>query len=225
MTFKQKEVDSLLVRCHRRCCICHKFCGFKMETHHIKPEGDGGSDEISNAIPLCFECHAEVAYYNPKHPKGRKYSENELSGHKEQWLNLCDNNPNILVSGTTNSDIGPLEGMILELEFNLEVARLAEGPNPTERIGCPLRTDQYEKSISEGAILLLSDDVKKKIIQAYLSIGRANNYILMFTNTRPEGTAYSNAQTNVFTSLRGNVEVIREALNDLANFLSSESKK
>ena len=82
MAFNQKEVNNLLVQCHRRCCVCHKYCGFKMEVHHVKQRADRGDDKIENAIPLCFECHAEVLCYNPKHPKGRKYTKDELLGHR-----------------------------------------------------------------------------------------------------------------------------------------------
>ena len=48
--FSKKVVESLLVKCYRRCCICHENVGTKMEIHHIDPEG--GNDE-DNGIPLC----------------------------------------------------------------------------------------------------------------------------------------------------------------------------
>ena len=31
-----------------------------METDHIVQAADGGLDTIDNAIPVCFECHAEI---------------------------------------------------------------------------------------------------------------------------------------------------------------------
>jgi hypothetical protein len=31
MGFKPSEVDRLLVACHRRCYVCHRFCGVKIE--------------------------------------------------------------------------------------------------------------------------------------------------------------------------------------------------
>jgi len=55
--FNQKEVEHLLAKCHRRCCICHRFCGVKIETDHIIQPKDGGDNSIANAIPVCFECH------------------------------------------------------------------------------------------------------------------------------------------------------------------------
>lgn len=32
---------------------------------------DEGDNSVDNCILLCFNCHAEVKSYNPKHPKGR----------------------------------------------------------------------------------------------------------------------------------------------------------
>lgn len=37
-----------------RCCICHKPF---VEIHHILPQAEGGTDELSNAAPLCASCH------------------------------------------------------------------------------------------------------------------------------------------------------------------------
>ena len=45
--------------------------------HHIKQVADGGDDSADNCIPLCFNCHAEVKAYNPSHPKGRRYAEQD----------------------------------------------------------------------------------------------------------------------------------------------------
>jgi len=58
----------------------------KIETDHIIPEADGGGDEIENAIPVCFECHAEIHSYNGRHPRGRKFLPDELRAHKALWL-------------------------------------------------------------------------------------------------------------------------------------------
>jgi HNH endonuclease/Domain of unknown function (DUF4431) len=77
--------DEVLVLCGRRCCICHMFCGTKMELHHIEARAVGGSDTIENCIPLCLNCHAEVGHYNSQHPKGSKFSAKELRGHRAKW--------------------------------------------------------------------------------------------------------------------------------------------
>ena len=85
MPFSQKDVETALVLCGRNCCLCHRFCGTNIELHHIVPEGKGGLDVLDNAIPLCFDCHAEVEHYNPQHPRGRKFTESELKAHRDAW--------------------------------------------------------------------------------------------------------------------------------------------
>lgn len=56
-----------------------------MELHHIVPSVDGGEDSAGNCIPLCFDCHAEVGHYCDGHPKGRKFTTDELITHRDQW--------------------------------------------------------------------------------------------------------------------------------------------
>lgn len=85
MPFSEDIKIKALVSCGRKCCICHKFWGNNMEIHHIKAKADGGDDSFGNAIPLCFDCHAEVRQYDPRHPKGIKFSEKELILHRDNW--------------------------------------------------------------------------------------------------------------------------------------------
>lgn len=84
--------DEALTLCGRHCCICHKFCGLKIEIHHIKQPIDGGEDTAENAIPLCFDCHADMRSYDHQHPKGTKYSEQELRNHRDRWYRLVTKN-------------------------------------------------------------------------------------------------------------------------------------
>ena len=93
MSFLQEVKIKAMVACGRRCAICHKFCGNNMEVHHIKQEADGGSNDFENAIPLCFDCHAEVGQYNPRHPKGIKFTEAELRLHRDNWYNKFEEFP------------------------------------------------------------------------------------------------------------------------------------
>ena len=81
-----------MVACGRRCCICHKFCGNNMDVHHIRARADGGTDTYDNAIPLCFDCHAEVRQYDPKHPKGIRFTEKELIQHRDNWYKTIASN-------------------------------------------------------------------------------------------------------------------------------------
>ncbi|MGL5257165.1 MAG: HNH endonuclease [Proteocatella sp.] len=85
MGFVDPVAEDALVSCGRHCCICHKFCGHKIELHHIKAATNGGGDTFDNCIPLCFDCHAEVRAYDIKHPKGKKFTESELIRHRDGW--------------------------------------------------------------------------------------------------------------------------------------------
>jgi len=57
-----------------------------MELHHISQQADGGTDDADSCIPVCFDCHAEIGHYNSQHPKGRKYTANELKAHRDKWF-------------------------------------------------------------------------------------------------------------------------------------------
>ena len=74
-----------LEACARRCCLCHRFKGTKLEVHHIVPIREGGSNRAANAIALCFDCHSDVGHYNSSHPKGSRYSPEELRNHRDRW--------------------------------------------------------------------------------------------------------------------------------------------
>jgi hypothetical protein len=100
MSFPRSVRDDALSRCQRSCCICHIFCGSKIECHHIVQPQEGGEDSIDNCIPLCFDCHADVKAYNPKHPRGTSYSTSELRKHRDNWYTFCANNP--VNRGTAN---------------------------------------------------------------------------------------------------------------------------
>ncbi|TLS51807.1 hypothetical protein FE782_12910 [Paenibacillus antri] len=117
MAFSNNVSVKALVSCGRHCCLCHKFCGIKIELHHIKQKADGGEDTFENCIPLCFDCHAEVQAYNSKHPKGRKFTVNELIKHRDRWYDTVLTNGNRLNTGDLESKVSGLEtsvNLILE---------------------------------------------------------------------------------------------------------------
>lgn len=92
MPFPPNVKEDALVACGRCCCLCHKFCGTKIEVHHIQEESEGGDNSLENAIPLCFDCHADMRSYDFKHPKGNKYSQSELKRHRDIWLEKVNGN-------------------------------------------------------------------------------------------------------------------------------------
>lgn len=91
MGFPSDIQEKALVACARSCCLCHKFCSFKIELHHIIQKADAGEDTFDNCIPLCLDCHADVKAYNLRHPKGKKYTESELKAHRDQWYQKNQN--------------------------------------------------------------------------------------------------------------------------------------
>jgi hypothetical protein len=78
--FSKQVEDSVLMKCRRHCCVCFKQCGTKIEIHHINGNDDNSEE---NAVPVCFDCHAEIMSYNSNHPKGRKFTPTELKKLKE----------------------------------------------------------------------------------------------------------------------------------------------
>lgn len=90
MAFTEIAAREALVRSGRCCCICHRFCGTKIELHHITPIEQGGDDSFENCIPLCFDCHADIGHYNDKHPRGRKYGPAELRQRRDRSLAVAN---------------------------------------------------------------------------------------------------------------------------------------
>lgn len=133
-----------------------------------RPHGaraEGGDDTIGNAIALCFERHAEVHAYNPKHPRGRRFRAEELREHKEQWLRICRERPEVFVAPTRHADVGPLQALIDELEFNLVIASGYDEDDATA--GPPFAEEQFRQAIGLGAIPLLDETLKDCILEAY----------------------------------------------------------
>jgi hypothetical protein len=149
-----------------------------METDHMLPKSEGGPDSIDNAIPVCFECHAEIHAYNDKHPRGRKFTPEELRLHKEQWIAICKNSPqSLLPPGSVESDVGPIQALVEELEYNAVVA--ANNTAGPQGRGAAFENDQFRRAINVGSISLLPDDLRLKIHEAYAAMSRANKAVSM----------------------------------------------
>jgi len=85
MSFLPKVKEEVLVSSARHCCVCQRYCGVGIEIHHLIPREQNGDDSFENAIPLCFDCHANAGHYNSKHPRGTKYSVGELKKARTNW--------------------------------------------------------------------------------------------------------------------------------------------
>jgi hypothetical protein len=224
MVFDRDEVAELLAKCHRRCCICHRYCGVKIETDHMNPQAEGGDDSIENAIPVCFDCHAEIHSYNDNHPRGRKFTPLELTRHKEQWLQLCQDHPDkvLLQARAEDTEVGPLQALVDEIDYNLEVAELtAHG-----WLGCPFRSQQFDRAIHTGSISLLAPDLKTAIIKAYAAVGKANVVSLAQVKAMAEEVYQPNV-TKMYGAYHEGEECLRllkEAQAQLITFLQGEPK-
>jgi HNH endonuclease len=216
--FKPDDVERLLVACHRCCCICHRFCGVKMEIDHIVQQAEDGPDTYENAVPVCFECHAEIHSYNDKHPRGRKFQPTELRGHRDQWFSICRDRPEIFLHGSNRATVGPLQSLVDELEFN---AALASAPAGQDQF-CPFRDEQFLEAISSGSIAMLRDELRHSVIEAYAQIGRANQLILALTNAHHPAMLAEFQQRALGNISRAKLPIQR-AREELLKFLGRET--
>lgn len=219
MAFPAEDAQRLLAECHRRCCICHRFCGVKMELDHIVPRSEGGRDEIENAVPVCFECHAEIHLYNDMHPRGRKFRPGELRSHKTQWLQICRDQPRVLVDTQRIADVGPLQALIDELEFNAAAGRSCDDPNQAV---CPFETGEFNRAISEAVLSLLGDDLKTALYRAYIQAKAANAKIAGVANFSPGSNSWAMAWNDARQSIRAASPQLEAALVLLRRHLASD---
>lgn len=87
MAFAREDVDDLLARTGRMCAVCNRLHG--VQVHHITPVSEGGADDVSNAVPLCPNCHDET---HAKYASGRTtrlYTERELRSHLARTIELA----------------------------------------------------------------------------------------------------------------------------------------
>ncbi len=103
MGFPKGVKTRILVAAARHCCVCHRYKGVGVEAHHIIQEADGGPNTYENAIALCFDCHAAAGHYNSRHPRGTKFSPEELRLARKTWLEMVEKNQIHLSAG--NSDV------------------------------------------------------------------------------------------------------------------------
>jgi hypothetical protein len=191
-----------------------------MELDHMVPRADGGPDNIDNAIPVCFECHAEIHAYNDRHPRGRKYRPEELRLHKEQWLEACRRGGAFLASIPARTDVGPIQALLDELEFNQAIAARADDV-PRLLTSAHFALTQFERCISEGVLSLLEPDLKERLINAYAAMRRANSQIDAIAPAR-SGEAQALAVNRTRDRLNETLPLIQEALARLRQVLAPE---
>ena len=211
MSFPETAVAKLLADCKRHCCVCWRRCGFRIELHHIQPRSEGGSDDIENAIPVCFNCHAEIESAGPR---GRRFTQRKLKEHRRRWLELVASNPGVLIDAAQRqTETGPLEALHAELDFNGMALR--EGDLP------PLAVLQFERATATNALSTLAQETRE-LIQRVYATSRLINYHLQAMAAMDRsggrggrGGAFANAQDEVGRlrgGLHGPVQQAKEAL-------------
>lgn len=79
VNISKKRDLTLIERAAFRCCRCQNL---GVDVHHIIPIRDGGSDDISNAAPLCQNCHDQFG----ANPEKRK----QITRMRDWWYETCE---------------------------------------------------------------------------------------------------------------------------------------
>lgn len=184
-----------------------------METDHIIPKSQGGTDDIDNAIPLCFECHAEVHLYNYDHPRGRTFRPIELKKYRQQWLEICKNHPSELVSERGRSHAGPLSSVLAELEFNEIVIE------NQKKISIPFEVQEFHNVVSSGILSIINQEVKQNILATYAQLKHVNelNRLTETRNSPFDGIQSLSLQSEYVAAL----EMIHATRDSILKFLGS----
>lgn len=149
--------------------------------------------------------------------RGRKFRPEELRKHKEQWLEICASKPEIFINASRDSDVGPLQALIDELEFNTIVAQY----HGSHEQGCPFLTEQSHRAIREGVISTLNEELKQTILDAYQAIGKANQ-LVVGAALQHSAPSWGDASGSAMEAIREARPKISEAKRSLLKFLGSE---
>ena len=170
-----------------------------MEIDHIDQAADDGGNNRENAIPVCFDCHAEIHSYNPRHPKGRKFTAEE----------------------TRDMDVGPLQALLNELEFNAVVSSKV---TQQER-GCLFKDQQFDRAIRQGSIGVLDEALKRVVLEAYAAIGRANGLLAVEWQQAPGMVLTGQVADEAQRAVRAAGPKIAEALSQLAAYMDFDVRQ
>ena len=156
--------------------------------------------------------------YNIKHPRGRKFTSDELKRHKEQWLTICREHPEILIKSYMRSDVGPLNALVDELEFNSKVAQIKE----INLIGCFFQKSQFKRAVQLGSISILKDELKHAINEAYVMMGSVNQYISAASSQIYKSNAWAENINQAQQLIMKTEPLINQAIEKLLKFLGTE---
>jgi len=165
MPFPPNIKQQALAKSGRRCCICLRFKGIKVEVHHIVPEAKSKDNSLNNAITLCFDCHSDAGHYNVKHPKGNKLTPNELRKHRDRLWKL--------VSEGKVLPEGNLDGQYIQLLSKAFDRAAFKTPFKDEG-----RMDDFEKAIDDTLLALNTGVLRTRDNQVVSDIGIGKSSII-----------------------------------------------
>jgi hypothetical protein len=144
----------------------------------------------------------------------------ELRGHKKQWLAICKDQPALAFSTArvTDGEVGPLQALEDEIEYNLEVA----DETVAGEYGCPFGDQQFLRAIHTGSISLLASELKQLIIGAYVLVGKTNTLSVAAARKSAGGVARSysgTAGSSPYPSAQEAEKLLRLAHQELLRFL------
>lgn len=138
-----------------------------MQIHHIDPDAQGGSGDYENGIPVCLDCHAEI---ESRSNMGRRFTASELKEHRDRWFAIVRDRPEVLLrAAQSQTETGPLEAMLAELDFN----RLAVSA-PVNEAFPPLVENQFERAIAANALTALPTSTREAVHRVYRLVRLVN---------------------------------------------------
>jgi hypothetical protein len=173
-----------------------------MELHHIVP----GIDTVDNALPVCFDCHAEI---ESKGPRGRHFTPHELHLLKNEWMELCRTRPEVLLQAAQRmpTETGPLEALLAELEYDLVVVGGALDEGFPQLGGA-----QFDRAIAVNALAPLDGELRFRLLETYKLVNDTNRLIDKLTHLTPHEQRSASIYRSTEKVLRENRERLRSDL-------------
>ena len=130
---------------------------------------------------------------------------------------MCAKGGAFLASIPSRTDVGPIQALIDELEFNQAIASRAEEVVHVTT-SAHFSLSQFERCVSEGVLSLLQPELKQRLIAAYAAMKRANSQIDAIPAAR-SGDPQAHALNNTRARLNECQPLIAEALAQLRKVL------
>ncbi len=183
-----------------------------MQIHHIEPDAGGGSGEYDNGIPVCLDCHAEIESHSNM---GRGFTAAELRLHRNRWFGIVRDHPEVLIrAAQTQTETGPLEALLAELEFN----RIAVNDGTPDENFPVLAKKQFRRAIATNALAALAPSVRESVHRAYGLMVRVNYHFEEMARMDRSGGSSSpwacarQERTKLKLMLRESIPVVTESL-------------